>query len=268
MCTLIAFHQSVPGASLVVAANRDEYFERPAEGLALREAMGGRIVSPLDVLAGGTWLGLNAYGLFAAVTNRRAARPDPSRLSRGQLVTAALEARSAREAVSRVEERVSQGAYNPFNLLVADAGAAIALSLGPEGGRLEQRPLPPGAHVIGNVALSGEASPKLEALRDRTRRLAGQPAEQVLESLGRICRQHEAADPLAAVCVHTPSYGTRSSLLLRLEDPPAGGRPRQGELHFSEGAPCRAPYTEFTPLLRALFQEAQRGAGEVTRNPR
>ena len=36
MCTLIALHRCYPDASLVVAANRDEYLDRPAEGPALR----------------------------------------------------------------------------------------------------------------------------------------------------------------------------------------------------------------------------------------
>ncbi|MDH5307695.1 MAG: NRDE family protein, partial [Myxococcales bacterium] len=37
MCTVIALHRCVPGFPLVLAANRDEFFERPAEGIALRE---------------------------------------------------------------------------------------------------------------------------------------------------------------------------------------------------------------------------------------
>ena len=41
MCTLIALHRTVPGASLVVAANRDEFYDRPAEGPALRSTPSG-----------------------------------------------------------------------------------------------------------------------------------------------------------------------------------------------------------------------------------
>ena len=70
MCTLIALHRCVTGASLVIAANRDEFLERPSEGPALRSTQYGVIAAPRDVKAGGTWLGLNGSGVFAGLTNR------------------------------------------------------------------------------------------------------------------------------------------------------------------------------------------------------
>ena len=91
MCTLIVLHRCVPGSPLVIAANRDEYLDRPATPPALREDLGaGRVAAPVDERAGGTWLGLNAAGLFAAITNRPTRRPDPTRRSRGLLVLDAL----------------------------------------------------------------------------------------------------------------------------------------------------------------------------------
>ncbi|MGH0029521.1 MAG: NRDE family protein, partial [Myxococcota bacterium] len=94
MCTLIVLHRCFEAAPLVVAANRDEYLDRPTEGPALREtARGdGRVVAPRDARAGGTWLGLNENGLFAAITNRRCESPDPDRRSRGLIVMDALSA--------------------------------------------------------------------------------------------------------------------------------------------------------------------------------
>src|SRR6185295_8299258 len=70
MCTLVALHRCTPDASLWVAANRDEFLDRPAEGPALRNGRAGALVAPLDRRAGGTWWGLNAHGVFAAITNR------------------------------------------------------------------------------------------------------------------------------------------------------------------------------------------------------
>ena len=52
MCTLVALHRCAPGAHLWVAANRDEYFDRPAEGPALRDGVGGPIVAPSANLSG------------------------------------------------------------------------------------------------------------------------------------------------------------------------------------------------------------------------
>ena len=80
------------GAPLVVAANRDEYLDRPAEGPALRQLASGRVLASRDARAGGTWLGLSETGLFAALTNRPCPEPDPQRRSRGLLVHDALAA--------------------------------------------------------------------------------------------------------------------------------------------------------------------------------
>ena len=116
MCTLIAFHRCFADAPLVVAANRDEFHERPTEGPALRNASissphrqdrsarGGasarstRVVAPRDLRAGGSWLGVSSTGLFAAITNRRCDAPDPKRRSRGLLVMEALAEPSAERA--------------------------------------------------------------------------------------------------------------------------------------------------------------------------
>jgi len=261
VCTLIALVRQVPGAPLVVAANRDEFYDRPAEGPALRRMPQGVIVAPRDVRAGGTWLGLNEFGLFAALTNRRGADPDPSRRSRGLLVLEALGARSALEAVERIEDRTLRpGTYNPFNLLLADRESAFALSGGDAARRL---PLEPGVHVIGNEALDGAPVAKLDAVGLRARGLArGEPAA-LLDGLAALCRSHAAdgSDPIASPCVHTPRYGTRSSLLLRL-----GERPAEGVLRYADGAPCEAPYQDFTPLLRELGRLPLRGEGETARS--
>ena len=71
MCTLIVLHRCVAGRPLVVAANRDEFLARPAEDIAIRPSRTGPILSPLDLEAGGTWLGLSQRGVFAGLTNLR-----------------------------------------------------------------------------------------------------------------------------------------------------------------------------------------------------
>ena len=74
MCLLVLAWNAHPRYRLVLAANRDEYHERPADPLARWPApdmLAGR-----DQKAGGTWLGLKAFtsaGLMpSASRNRRA----------------------------------------------------------------------------------------------------------------------------------------------------------------------------------------------------
>jgi uncharacterized protein with NRDE domain len=252
MCTLIALHRCVDGAPLVVAANRDEFFERPAEGPALRETPFGRIVAPRDERAGGTWLGLNAAGVFAAVTNRRCEEPDPERRSRGLLVIDALRSERAEDAAKRFES-LRAGAYNPFNLFVADRHTAHVFSYVAKPERIDLRP---GPHVIGNVHPGEYTSPKITRLRREAGEAVAAPPERVLDALADTCRSHIGVDALGATCVHAGPYGTRSSTLLRL-----GGAGEGGELHYADGAPCTREYEDFTHLLRGLGLPAGTSAG-------
>lgn len=248
MCTLIVLHRCVPAAPLVVAANRDEYFERPAEGPALRETPYGTVLAPRDERAGGTWLGLNQHGLFAAVTNRRCDAPDPDRRSRGLIVMDALRARSASDAADEIENLQSD-TYNPFNLLVADARTAHVLSYMGEPERID---LAPGAHVVGNVHPTDSESAKLARLRGEVAGCLGSP--RVLEDLAGVCRSHAGEGAFEATCVHTESYGTRSSTLLRLGED-------DGDLLYASGAPCAREYQDFTPLLHELGLCGSRAVG-------
>jgi len=169
MCTLIVLHRCVSGRPLVVAANRDEFLDRPAEGMALRtsgEPTGERrgenwIVAPRDLEAGGTWVGLNARNVFVGLTNLRPADADSTTdqaaltgtkeggklQSRGDVVMKALEAESAAKAIERLL-RLEPSRFNPFQLLVADGQEAWLLVYRGEARAIS---LEPGPHVVGNV---------------------------------------------------------------------------------------------------------------------
>ncbi len=255
MCTLIVLHRCVPGSPVVVAANRDEFLERPAEPPALRENAGGRFVAPRDCRAGGTWLGVNAAGLFVGITNRPSARPDPSRRSRGHVVVEALAALSAEEAACGALA-IPAGAYNPFNLLLADRDRAFAVVYD-EGPKLGE--VGPGVHVVGNADPDALDVPKIARLFARAESAAAEPADQVLPALAAICRGHEGgSSPREDTCIHAGSYGTRSSALLRLGSGAAGS-----ELWFADGPPCATPYEDFSPLLRTLHHGVRQRGGDA-----
>jgi uncharacterized protein with NRDE domain len=105
---------------LVIAANRDEYFERPAARLAwwasepgAPEILGGR-----DLRDGGTWLGLTAAGRMALVTNiRRPGSVDPTAPSRGRIVPLWLRGDLSAD---RFWMQAALSGHNPFNLIAAD----------------------------------------------------------------------------------------------------------------------------------------------------
>lgn len=255
MCTLIAIHRRIPGAPLVVAANRDEYFVRPTEGLRVRPGEAGPVLAPQDLRAGGTWLGVGRDDLFAAVTNRRCLEPDPARRTRGWIVNDALAAGSAKAAADRFAN-LPKAEFNPFNALVADHEDAFTLVY--EDTATVQA-LEPGAHVIGNADPDADDVPKVARVMERARRAAEQCMDAAVEQLADACREHTSSEAsLDDTCVHLGEYGTRSSMLLVLADEPADRR-----LLWADGPPCKADYDDFTPLLHELSQSARYAEGET-----
>ena len=156
MC-LIAFawkvHADYP---LIVAANRDEWHDRPAAPAAWWSDH-PNILAGRDLKAGGTWLGVTRNGRFAALTNFR----DPSDRktdapSRGQLVSDYLiGTMSAREYLLELREHA--GKYQGFNLLAGDMNSLHYFS-----SRIgEIIKVPPGVHALSNHSLN-EPWPKVE----------------------------------------------------------------------------------------------------------
>src|SRR5574340_370867 len=90
MCIILLAHKAHPGYPLVVAANRDEAYARPAAPAAFWEDH-PRVYGGRDLEKGGSWLGLTRSGRIAAVTNFRNGRPGaPAPRSRGELVSGFL----------------------------------------------------------------------------------------------------------------------------------------------------------------------------------
>ena len=149
---------------LVVASNRDEYFNRPAARLAwwtpqpdAASVLGGR-----DLESGGTWMGLTAQGRLALVTNLRGVLPvDAAAPSRGRIVPEWL---AAREPSDKFWMRTALSGHNGFNLIAADfrQGECFwASNTGAHPQRLER-----GIHGLSNGALDAPW-PKVVALKAR-----------------------------------------------------------------------------------------------------
>jgi hypothetical protein len=195
---------------------------------------------------------VNAHGVFAAITNRRSAEPDPSRRSRGLLVLEALAAGSA-AAAAEAAGRLPADAYNGFNLLIADAQSAHLVSYD---GKPERIDLAPGVHVVGNVH-PADRTGKLSRLRAAAERAAAPPPDSLFESLAGVCRSHEGDGELDRACVHAGAYATRSSTLLSV------GNAEGDSLFFADGAPCERAYRDFTPLLVELDRSREPGRTDV-----
>ena len=104
----------------VVAANRDEFFDRPSARLGWWEPAPGElpILGGRDLQAGGTWLGLTAQGRLGLVTNvRNPASMDSKAASRGEIVPRWLKGDLP---MYRLWPQLALNGYNGFNLLALD----------------------------------------------------------------------------------------------------------------------------------------------------
>ena len=127
MCILFVGWQQHPDFPLIVAANRDEFYSRPAEPARYWPGQ-ARILAGRDKQAGGTWLGVNKNGWFAALTNYReaSAAPEAAR-SRGLLIVDFLNGHaSALEYAAAVTTAGPE--YAGFSLLLCDGDQLVYCS--------------------------------------------------------------------------------------------------------------------------------------------
>jgi uncharacterized protein with NRDE domain len=154
---------------LVLAANRDEMIARPAKPPGRHWPEQPKVIAGLDVLAGGSWLGLNGDGVVAGILNRIGSLgPAPGQRSRGELVLAALQEANARTAAAALARRDPR-AYRTFNLIIADAREAFWLRHAEERGApaIDVRALETGLAMIAASELDDTELPRLKRFRPR-----------------------------------------------------------------------------------------------------
>ena len=227
MCLILLAWHAHPDYPLVIAANRDEFFARPAAPAAFWNKT-PQVLAGRDLEAGGTWLGVDRHGRFAALTNYRegaqqSAQRRPSPPTRGALVADFLAGHAKAEGY--LAELATHGAdYSGFNLLVGDhrrLGYYTNRGAGP-------RWLTPGIYGLSNHLLD-TPWPKLATAKAAfAQALTDLPMQVPFFNL--LADREIVPDPhlpetgvpldweriLSAVFVSSPTYGTRASTLLSM----------------------------------------------------
>lgn len=222
MCLILLAHRSHPRYPLIVAANRDEYFARPAASARFWDEA-PQVLAGRDLQAGGTWLGMTRTGRFAALTNYRDPPSHrPAAPSRGALVGDYLlgdaPPRSYLESIA-----ARGGEFNGFNLLVAEGRDVWAYCNRSDG----MAELVPGLHGVSN-GLFDEPWPKVErgrtALAELLKRGEPQP-ESLLDLLADRVPAPDDDLPQTGIgiewerllsprFINAPGYGTRCSTVV------------------------------------------------------
>lgn len=267
MCLIVFAHQLEPGLPLVVAANRDEFFRRPtAEAEFWSAADSGRsLLAGRDLQAGGSWLGVDRAGRFAAVTNIR----DPSLqtirpLSRGQLITDYLcQDLEPADYCAALLDNIDQ--FAAFNLLLGDGRSMVFL----HSMESTYQVLPPGLYGLSNGHLNSPW-PKIERSRERLSKLLAAPGRLSTDALIAMMADSQPAPDaelpdtgiglalereLSPVFIaHSArQYGTRCSTAVILDG--------EGEMRFCEqsytadGQPGASRYFQFPLVPGAANQQ-------------
>jgi len=235
MCLILFAWQAHPRYPLVVAANRDEFHQRPTAAAGFWEEWPD-LLAGRDLQAGGTWLGVTKSGRFAAITNFREPQAGelPLEHSRGHLVTDFLVDESP--PLRHAEQLAERGsAYSGFNLLLGSGDSLAYVS------NRSDRPavVSTGSHGLSNHLLDTDW-PKVHAGRAQLESLLEH--EQVeSEALFELLGDRSVApgnipegteDSLVPELVVrqnfivSPAYGTRSSTVLLAD--------RDGNVEFVE----------------------------------
>jgi len=242
MCLLAILYKVVPGYPVVIAANRDELYDRQGAVPSLWQGL-TPFCAPRDVRSGGTWIGCNSYEMVVAVTNRHRGAFDASKRSRGLLCADLLAAAFPNETAKLLRNELAGRDYNGVNVLCASPLQAFVASYD---GVLELDALARGIHVLGNGDLNDEKSCRVR----RTRRLLARADQENIRSLINdlkiLCADHDAAGGEESICVHKPQVGTLSSTIIALADDPS----KSIFLH-AQGSPCATPYEDYSRLLRS-----------------
>lgn len=242
MCILMLAWRAHPRYRLIVAANRDEFHDRPADPLAAWPAPDAMLAGR-DRQAGGTWLGIDRQRRFGVITNYREHQPKPPDApSRGSLIPSYLrDAGRAGDFLHGIESQAHH--YSGFNLLLSDADA---LWYGSNRDQPFARQLEPGVYGLANERLD---SPWPKLLRVRAnfehwlRATAPERTEardlfELLDDRRPAVEdtQDDRSDSnavsdraLSAPFVEHPRFGTRCSTVLLLE---ASGALLIGERRF------------------------------------
>jgi uncharacterized protein with NRDE domain len=247
MCLLAILYQQIPDAPVAVAANREEFFDRPF--LAPR-VLGtrARYLAGVDQRAGGTWLGVNGHGLVVAVTNRPKAVVPSEPRSRGLLCCDLLEMTTITEAAAHLRRELLSGHYAGANFVLASDASGVIFEAGDS---LCESPMRPGLHLVTNGPANDPADPRQQLAREMFDAAGPRDTPAFVDAAERVCRQGLDATG-RSIIVRRPERGTVSSTILALTRDPSDAVYR-----FAPDAPDRVEFDDYSAALRNLLRHGE-----------
>ena len=225
MCLIFLSLNNHPTYKLIVAANRDEFYNRKTAAASYWKdhptLLGGR-----DLEASGTWMGITTSGKISMLTNYRDPQNiNPNAPSRGQLVSDFLIGNlSGEEYLKKVSQHGKT--YNGFNLINGTVDDLYYYSNYAEG--IQQ--IKPGLHGLSNHLLDTKW-PKIERGKEKIKPILAQSkinpedlfaflfddqlaADNLLPQTGLSLERERA---LSSMFIKTDNYGSRCSTVILVD---------------------------------------------------
>ena len=234
MCLIFFSLKQQPDYKLIVAANRDEFYNRKTDAADFWKDQ-PNIVGGRDLEANGTWLGMTTSGKISMLTNYRDPKNiNPAAPSRGQLVSDYLEQDIAPEDyLNKIEPKAVS--YNGFNLLTGNSEEFYYLSNYKTG--IDK--ITSGLHGLSNHLLE-TPWPKVARGKQKLEHLLGSKNISSLQLFEFLYDENRAADDqlpdtgiglereraLSSMFIKSPNYGSRCSTVILID--------QQNNVEFSE----------------------------------
>lgn len=233
MCIIAFQYKTTPEPRLIIAANRDEFYERPTKPAYLWPTT-PQIYAGQDERLGGTWMGVSENGRFAAITNYRDPKLDVLKpISRGKIAIDFLCSSDSAQTTAQ-QLRLQKDEVGPFNALLYDGTIFLHYNNICD----ELTIIQPGTHTLCNATLN-TPWPKTDKLRAQFEATLSNEAwteedlftilqdetkasDRDLPSTG---VPYEMEKALSSIFIKLPHYGTRSSTVIQLT---------QAGVHYAE----------------------------------
>ena len=248
MCSIILLRQSDSEWPVIIGANRDEMSNRNSLPPARHWIDRPHIFAGKDLEAGGTWLGINDYGVVCGIMNRiNTLGSDPNKRSRGELVLDALDHADANDSLNAIVE-IEKSSYRGFNMLIADNMNAYWVKSSEDSEIVEYFNIPDGLSMItaydrndinskriknylSKFSIVESPDPSLDNWMDW---------EMLLGST-----YSDDQDPLSAMCVRTEiGFNTVSSCLIALPGFQPSPVIKKPKFKFANGSPDKVDFED------------------------
>lgn len=227
MCLITFSYKTHPKYKLILAANRDEFYERPKRAAQFWNEEGfPNILAGKDLKANGTWMGISKSGKWGALTNYR----DPRNIkevapTRGRLVLDFLKnENSGTDYLTNIKKVAPD--YNGFNILVGENDKLFHYSN--ENDLIKE--INPGIHGVSN-ALLDTPWPKLDHAKQELERVTStekfdkEDLFNILKSSAKASDDklpstgipYEWEKAISSIFIKTDNYGTLCSTLLLID---------------------------------------------------